>query len=63
MFLTFDIEDEKMVWVKNIGMKPAYVCDSCGSCYRDPKLALECENLCKIGKPSEEIRKKALGAT
>ncbi|MEW6722145.1 MAG: hypothetical protein AB1324_02700 [Candidatus Micrarchaeota archaeon] len=36
-----------MVWVKNVGMKPCYVCGSCGFGYRDAKTALECEDFCR----------------
>ncbi len=50
-----------MVWVKNIGMKPAYVCDSCGLCYREAKTALACEAFCRKNRAClPEITKKAL---
>lgn len=49
-----------MVWVKNVGMMPAYVCDSCGHGYRSAKLALECEGFCrKEGRSSQEMTRKA----
>jgi hypothetical protein len=50
-----------MVWIMNVGMKPAYVCDACGSGYRDPKVAISCEEYCKKNKAcSTEISKKAV---
>ncbi len=51
----------RMVWVRNIGMRPAYVCDSCGLCYRDAKAAIECEAFCgKFRACSLDITKKAM---
>ncbi len=50
-----------MVWVKNVDMKPAYICSECGFGYSDPRLALLCEDFCKEhGSCSPEITKKAL---
>jgi len=50
-----------MVWVKNVGMLPAYVCDSCGFGYRDAKTALACEEHCKKNKScSVELASKAV---
>ena len=50
-----------MVWVKNIGMKAAFVCDSCGLVFRDPKVALSCEEFCKkYNACSPEIAAKAM---
>jgi rubredoxin len=49
-----------MVWVKNVGMLPAYVCDSCGYGYRDAKVALECERRCKTGMHPSDIKSKAV---
>lgn len=49
-----------MVWVKNVGMKPAFVCGSCGLGFRDAKVALACEEHCGKNKScSPEIAKKA----
>ena len=50
-----------MVWVKNVGMKPVYVCGECGFGYKDAKTALTCEQYCKEHKScSPEITKKAV---
>ena len=50
-----------MVWVKNVGMKPAFVCGICGFGYRGPKTALECEDFCKKnGFSSDNLLKKAI---
>ena len=51
----------RMVWVKNIGMRAAYVCDSCGLAFRDAKVAISCEEFCKKNKAcSTEIAKLAI---
>jgi hypothetical protein len=51
----------RLVWIKNVGMKPAYVCDSCGLGYRDARMAFECESFCKGHKScSQELAKKAV---
>jgi hypothetical protein len=50
-----------MVWVKNVDMKPAYICSECGFGYADARLALLCEDFCNEHKsPSPEITKKAV---
>jgi hypothetical protein len=50
-----------MVWIRNVGMRPAYVCDSCGHGYDDPVLAFSCEGYCKeSGSPSPEMTKMAV---
>ena len=50
-----------MVWVKNVDMKPAYICSECSFGYADARLALLCEDFCKEHKsPSPEITKKAI---
>jgi hypothetical protein len=50
-----------MVWVKNVGMKPVYVCDACGFGYEEPKSAVECEEYCKKHNAcSLKITKKAI---
>jgi hypothetical protein len=50
-----------MVWIKNVGMKPVYICGECGLGYRDAKTALECEEFCSKNKAcSSEIMKKAV---
>ncbi|HSB47304.1 MAG TPA: hypothetical protein VLD37_04765 [Candidatus Bilamarchaeum sp.] len=50
-----------MVWVKNVGMKPAFVCNACGLAFRDAKVALACEEYCtKHNACSREIAKKAM---
>ena len=50
-----------MVWIKNVGMKPIYICDVCGLGYSDAKTALECERYCAENKAcSPEIAKKAV---
>jgi hypothetical protein len=50
-----------MVWIKNVGMLPAYVCDCCGFGYRDAGTAFECEAYCKGHKScSMELAKKAV---
>lgn len=50
-----------MVWVKNVGMKPVYVCGECGFGYADAETALMCEQYCKKHKScSPEITKKAV---
>ena len=49
-----------MVWVKNVGMKAAFICDRCGLGYLDPKTALSCEEYCRKNSAcSPEIAKKA----
>jgi hypothetical protein len=50
-----------MVWVKNVDMKPAFICGECGLGYKDAKTALACEEFCKKNKAcSPEIAKKAI---
>ncbi len=50
-----------MVWIKNVGMKPCYICGECGLGFRDPKTALLCEEYCRSHKAcSPEIAKKAI---
>ena len=50
-----------MVWVKNVGMKPAYICDVCGLGYADAKTALACEEFCrKNNSCSTELAKQAI---
>jgi hypothetical protein len=50
-----------MVWVKNVGMKAAFVCGQCGLVFRDAKTALQCEEFCKKHNAcSPEIAKKAM---
>jgi hypothetical protein len=50
-----------MVWIKNVGMKPCYVCGECGLGYRDPKTAMSCEEYCrKNSSCSLEISKKSI---
>jgi hypothetical protein len=50
-----------MVWVKNVGMKPVFVCSLCGLGYRDPETAVECEEFCRRnGSCSADIAKKAV---
>lgn len=50
-----------MVWVKNVGMKPVFVCAVCGSGYKDAETAIKCEVYCQENKsPSPEISKKAI---
>ncbi len=50
-----------MVWVKNVGMKPAFVCGSCGLGYREPRTALECEEFCRKNRAcSPDISRKAV---
>jgi len=50
-----------MVWVKNVGMKPAYICDEGDLGYADAKTALQCEEFCKKNHAcSPEIAKKAI---
>ena len=49
-----------MVWLKNVGMRPAFVCDSCGFGYRDVNIALECEKYCKRGSSSVKIQEKSI---
>lgn len=39
-----------MVWIKNVGMKPCYICAECGLGYRDAKTALLCEEYCRKNK-------------
>ena len=52
---------KRMVWVKNVGMLPAYVCGSCGFGYRDAKTALACEEHCKQNKScSVALARKAV---
>ena len=49
-----------MVWVKNVGMKAAFICDKCGLAFSDPKVALACEEFCKAHNAcSPEIARKA----
>ena len=50
-----------MVWLKNVGMRPVYICDRCGLGYCDAKTALECEGYCSRHKAcSREIAEKAV---
>jgi len=52
-----------MVWLKNVGMKPVFICDVCGFGYATAKTALTCEEYCRKNKiPSPEITKKAVYA-
>jgi hypothetical protein len=50
-----------MVWVKNIGMRAAFVCNGCGLAFRDAQIAIKCEEFCKKNNAcSPEIAKKAM---
>ncbi len=50
-----------MVWVKNVGMKPVFVCSACGTGYADPKIALQCEEYCtRHNACSVELARKAV---
>ncbi|MFZ5867222.1 MAG: hypothetical protein ACOYXY_15155 [Thermodesulfobacteriota bacterium] len=50
-----------LVWVKNIGMKPAFICGECGLGFSDAKTALACEEYCRKNKScSPEIAKRAI---
>lgn len=49
-----------MVWVKNVGMLPAYVCDSCGYGYRGVRDAIRCEEYCRSGSPNPNIKKRSV---
>jgi hypothetical protein len=50
-----------MVWVKNVDMKPAYVCSECGFAYADVRFALLCEDFCSEHKSSSpQITRKAI---
>lgn len=50
-----------MVWVKNVGMKPVFICAACSLGYADAKTALECEEFCGANRVcSPEIAKKSL---
>jgi hypothetical protein len=50
-----------MVWVKNVGMKPCFICGECGLGYKDARLAVRCEEFCRANKScSPEIARKAV---
>jgi len=50
-----------MVWVKNVGMKPVFICSVCGLGYADAQTALQCEEFCQANKAcSPEIAKKSV---